>query len=68
MYSVSIIQIKQMDTIVLIKEKNVYGKIMLYPNNDVSNKLLKLLFKKTFTENDIKNIEDLGFQVTIQKL
>jgi len=52
-----------MNQIISIKEKSVYGNTLLYPNNEVANKLLQLLGKKTFHHTDLTIIESLGYKV-----
>jgi len=52
-----------MNQIISIKEKSVYGNTLLYPNNEVANKFLQLLGKKTFHHTDLTIIESLGYKV-----
>jgi hypothetical protein len=47
-----------------IIEKNVYGKILLYPFNETAHKFAKLLNVKTFTTGQLHAIDDLGYNVT----
>jgi len=54
--------------LVSIKEKSVYGKVLLYPNNDTAFKLANLIGKKTFCYLDLANIANLGYQVEFIKL
>jgi hypothetical protein len=54
--------------LVEIKEKAVYGTIMLYPNNDTAHKFAKLIKKKTFYYEDINLINSLGHEIKIIKM
>ncbi len=54
--------------LVEIKEKSVYGNVLLYPNNDVATKFARLLGKKTFSYGDLDNIASLGFTINYIKL
>ena len=49
---------------VKVIEKNVYGKILLYPFNETAAKFAKLLKVKTFTDAQLHAIDDLGYNVT----
>lgn len=53
---------------VIIKEKNVYGNVLLYPVCENASYFLLLTRKATFTEADIIVMQMLGFKVDIQKL
>ena len=54
--------------ILSVKEKNVYGNVLLYPNNDTAQKFCYLLGKKTLTHNDIDIIVSMGYQLELIKL
>lgn len=41
--------------------KNVYGKETIYPICDTAIKLAEFKGQKTFTENDIKKLKDIGY-------
>ena len=54
---------------IVIKEKSVYGNIMLYPVNDTAACFASLLGKKTFTASDLDLIvAGLGYELEIIKL
>lgn len=53
---------------VILKQKSVYGNILLYPVNDNANMFAKLINAKTFHHGQIGIIESLGFKVIINKL
>jgi hypothetical protein len=46
-----------------IAEKNVYGRILLYPVCDTAKKFATLLNVKTFTLSQIVDIKALGYEV-----
>lgn len=54
--------------LVEIKEKPVYGNIMLYPNNECAEKFAKLIKKKTFYYEDLELIKSLGHEIQIIKI
>ncbi len=52
-----------------IKEKSVYGNVLLYPNNQVAVLFAQLIGKKTFTANDLDLIvSGLGYELELIKL
>jgi hypothetical protein len=54
--------------LVEIKEKSVYGNVLLYPCNECASILSELIGKKTFHNSDIELIKLLGHEVKIYKL
>ena len=50
---------------ITVKTKNVYGNDLIYPMCEISEKLAKLINKKTFSNYDLKIIEALGYQIII---
>lgn len=54
--------------LVSIKEKSVYGNVLLYPNNSTAVKFAALINKKTFDSKDIAIIKDLGYKIELIKL
>ena len=54
--------------VIKIKEKSVYGGILLYPNNQTANYFAKLINKKTFSRRDLIIMDDLGYRIEIIKL
>jgi hypothetical protein len=52
-----------MNQVISIKEKSVWGNVLMYPNNEVANKFIQLLGKKTFALIDLKIIESLGYKL-----
>jgi hypothetical protein len=48
---------------ITIKQKSVYGKILLYPGCDQSAKFAKLIQKQTFSNYDLTIIESLGYTI-----
>lgn len=53
---------------ITVKEKNVYGKILVYPACDKSNIFAGLVNAKTFTMSHLRLIEGLGYTVNLIKL
>ena len=51
-----------------IKEKSVYGNVLLYPNNQTAEIFARLLNKKTFSHNDLVLITELGYRIEFIKL
>lgn len=49
--------------IVQVEKKVVYGRKLIYPFNDLAKKLVALTGRKTFFPEDIKLIEQIGFEV-----
>jgi hypothetical protein len=54
--------------LVSIKERSIYGNVLLYPNNQKAEFFARLIGKKTFSNQDIANIKDLGYQIELIKL
>jgi len=55
------------NNIIEIEVKSNYGNKAIYPVNETGKLFLKLTNRKTFTDNDIKVLQKLGyvvFQVT----
>jgi hypothetical protein len=53
---------------ITIKEKNVYGNLLLYPVCETAKTLLLLTRNATFSLADISVIQMLGYEVEIQKI
>jgi hypothetical protein len=53
-----------MDTKILVRTKNVYGKDLVYPANEQAEHFTHLTGKKTFSRSDIVRLEAIGFEVT----
>ena len=53
---------------IIIKEKSVYGNILMYPNCDKSNIFAGLIGAKTFQQHHLTLIEGLGYSVKLIKL
>jgi hypothetical protein len=51
---------------ITVKLKSVYGNDLIYPVCDKATLLASLTGKKTFTDESIKTIKDLGYTVTVQ--
>lgn len=53
---------------ITVKEKNVYGKILMYPACDKANIFVGLIGAKTFTMGHLRLIEGLGYKINLIKL
>lgn len=51
-----------------LKEREVYGKVLLYPKNINACIFADLIGKKTFDQLDLFHIQQLGYEVEIIKL
>ncbi len=52
-----------METIIEVYNKNVYGRDLAYPHNDLAKQLVALMGKETFNSADIAHLEAIGFTV-----
>lgn len=43
--------------------KSVYGNDLIYPANDIADKFINLLGKKTFSKVDLAIISNLGYEI-----
>lgn len=50
---------------ITFKEKNVYGRTLIYPACDKSNIFAGLLSTKTFTLSQLNLIESLGYEINL---
>jgi len=50
-----------------VKFKTVYGNRLIYPVNDISLALARLMGKKTFKRNELDIIKDVGFDVQVEQ-
>jgi hypothetical protein len=48
---------------IILKEKNVYGNDLLYPNCQISLELIKLTGRSTFKPSDIVALKKIGYKV-----
>jgi hypothetical protein len=51
-----------------IREKSVYGNVLLYPSNEGATLFSELLGKKTFNSSDLIRMRLLGHEVKLIKL
>jgi hypothetical protein len=51
-----------------IREKSVYGNVLLYPSNEGATLFSELLGKKTFNSSDLIRMRLLGHEVKVIKL
>ena len=49
-----------------IEIKQAYGRRLVYPKCDTSRKLARLAATKTFTDDHLKILRDLGYSFEIQ--
>jgi len=52
-----------MQAIVEIYYKDVYGRPLAYPHNDLAKQLVALMGKQTFNHVDLSRIKAIGFTV-----
>jgi hypothetical protein len=52
-----------MNTTISVKEKSVWGNVLVYPNNETAVKFTQLLNKKTFAPIDLEIIKSLGYNI-----
>ncbi len=57
-----------MKQVITFKEKNVYGRVLIYPVCDKANIFAGLLSTKTFTTGQLSLIEALGYQINLISL
>lgn len=50
---------------ITFKEKNVYGRLLIYPACDKSNIFAGLLSTKTFTLAQLSLIKALGYEINL---
>ncbi len=55
-----------MKQVITFKEKNVYGRILIYPVCDKANIFAGLLSTKTFTLGQLTLIESLGYTIDLK--
>jgi hypothetical protein len=67
-YLLSLIKITIMQQVITFKEKNVYGRVLIYPVCDKANIFSGLLSTKTFTTGQLSLIESLGYTVNLISL
>lgn len=44
-----------------LQVKQVYGKVRIYPMNPAAEKLLGIMGRKTFTEEEVQTLKEIGF-------
>lgn len=54
-----------MNNKITVKEKNVYGKVLIYPVCDQAKLFCQLLGTKTFHNVNLAIIESLGYKITV---
>jgi hypothetical protein len=48
-------------TVLQVEFRNVYGRDLPYPANDLARQFARLLNVKTFSAGQIRDIKDIGF-------
>jgi hypothetical protein len=56
-----------MDKELLVRIESVYGNRLIYPINNSAILLAKLMGRKTFSRDHVKDFQKLGFQVEIER-
>ena len=49
-----------------LTQRNVYGRVLTYPNCELSKILVALTGKTTFSDTDIKTLERAGYIIKIE--
>lgn len=52
-----------MSKTMFVKTKNVYGRELVYPSCHLSAKFAQLLNVKTFSDNQLRDILELGYKI-----
>lgn len=56
-----------MKTSIIVRITSNYGQRAVYPVCDTAIKLAALVGTKTFTDRALRQIKDLGYEVTVQQ-
>ena len=57
---------KQQSKTIVVLKKNVYGKELIYPVNDMATIFTQLMKRKTFDLADLKLIKELGYEIEVE--
>ena len=52
-----------MGSTIYVKTKNVYGRELVYPSCHLSEKFARLLGVKSFSDNQLRDILELGYKI-----
>jgi hypothetical protein len=52
-----------MGSTMYVKTKNVYGRELVYPSCMISEKFARLLGVKSFSDNQLRDIIELGYKI-----
>tara|TARA_B110000858_G_scaffold8486_1_gene9066 strand:+ start:208 stop:387 length:180 start_codon:yes stop_codon:yes gene_type:complete len=56
-----------MEEIIMVRIESVYGNRLIYPVNSKALLIAKLMKKKTFDQENVVDIQKLGFKVEVQR-
>lgn len=56
-----------MEEIIMVRVESVYGNRLIYPVNSKALLIAKLMKKKTFDQENVVDIQKLGFKVEVQR-
>jgi hypothetical protein len=56
-----------MEEIIMVRVENVYGNRLIYPVNSKALLIAKLMKKKTFDQENVVDIQKLGFKIEVQR-
>jgi len=56
-----------MEEIIMVRIESVYGNRLIYPVNSKALLIAKLIKKKTFDQENVVDIQKLGFKVEVQR-
>jgi hypothetical protein len=56
-----------MEEIIMVRVESVYGNRLIYPVNSKALLIAKLMKKKTFDQENVVDIQKLGFKIEVQR-
>ena len=56
-----------MEEIIMVRIESVYGNRLIYPVNSKALLIAKLMKKKTFDQENVVDIQKLGFKIEVQR-
>lgn len=56
-----------MEETIMVRIESVYGNRLIYPVNSKALLIAKLMKKKTFDQENVVDIQKLGFKVEVQR-
>ena len=56
-----------MEEIIMVRIESVYGNRLIYPVTSKALLIAKLMKKKTFDQENVVDIQKLGFKIEVQR-